>query len=264
MDYLVVCTVAAFAAGLTLFSGFGLGTLLLPAFALFFDPATAVAATAVVHLFNSIVKLAAVGRRADWGVALRFGVPAVVAAMAGAGLLLALGEPEPIAAYTLLGADRTVTPVGLVIGLLVLAFAGIEASPRLAKLEFGPRAMPVGGLVSGFFGGLSGHQGALRSAFLVRAGLDKQQFIGTAAACAAMVDLTRLAVYAAGWAFFLKDDGAIGREHAPLVAAACVAALAGVLVGTRLIGKVTMRGVRVLVAVLLALAGIGMASGLIS
>jgi len=36
MSYLVVCGVAVVAAGLTLFSGFGLGTLLLPAFALFF------------------------------------------------------------------------------------------------------------------------------------------------------------------------------------------------------------------------------------
>ncbi|MEM6640395.1 MAG: sulfite exporter TauE/SafE family protein, partial [Pseudomonadota bacterium] len=36
MDYLLVCTVALVASALTFFSGFGLGTLLVPAFALFF------------------------------------------------------------------------------------------------------------------------------------------------------------------------------------------------------------------------------------
>ena len=36
LSYLVICIVAFMASGLTFFSGFGLGTLLLPAFALFF------------------------------------------------------------------------------------------------------------------------------------------------------------------------------------------------------------------------------------
>jgi acyl-CoA reductase-like NAD-dependent aldehyde dehydrogenase len=42
-----------------------------------------------------------------------------------------------------------------------------------------PGYLPVGGLLSGFFGGLSGHQGALRSVFLLRAGLTKESFIAT-------------------------------------------------------------------------------------
>ena len=36
MEYVVVCLVALGASALTLFSGFGLGTVLMPAFALFF------------------------------------------------------------------------------------------------------------------------------------------------------------------------------------------------------------------------------------
>jgi len=43
MIYVVVMTVAFIASGLTFFSGFGLGTLLLPAFALFFPAEHAVA-----------------------------------------------------------------------------------------------------------------------------------------------------------------------------------------------------------------------------
>lgn len=263
MDYLVVCLVALVASGLTLLSGFGLGTLLLPAFALFFEPAVAVAATAVVHLFNSLFKLAAVGRHADLRVVARFGVPAVFAAAAGAGLLLVLGGREPIFSYELAG-TRAVTPAGLVLGVMILVFGLLEASPRFQRVEFGRRAMPVGGLLSGFFGGVSGHQGALRSAFLVRAGLDKRAFIGTTAAISALVDVTRLAVYFLGFSLFARGVGGLGAEHAPLVAAGCLAALVGVVVGARLVKKVTMHAIRLLVSALLVLTGLGMASGLIS
>lgn len=44
---------------------------------------------------------------------------------------------------------------------------------------FPPHWLPLGGLLSGFFGGLSGNQGALRSAFLLKAGLSKEAFIAT-------------------------------------------------------------------------------------
>lgn len=45
MDYLIVCPVSLLAAGLALFSGFGLGTLLMPVLAVFFPPEVAIAAT---------------------------------------------------------------------------------------------------------------------------------------------------------------------------------------------------------------------------
>ena len=71
MSYLIVCTVALVASALTFFSGFGLGTLLLPTFALFFPIDHAVALTAVVHFLNSLFKLALAGRHADRRVVLR-------------------------------------------------------------------------------------------------------------------------------------------------------------------------------------------------
>jgi hypothetical protein len=47
MEYLVVCAVAVLISAMTLFSGFGLGTVLMPAFALFFPVPVAIAATAI-------------------------------------------------------------------------------------------------------------------------------------------------------------------------------------------------------------------------
>ena len=57
MEYLIICVVCLVTSALTLFSGFGLGTLLLPAFALFFPVDVAVGLTAIVHFLNNLFKL---------------------------------------------------------------------------------------------------------------------------------------------------------------------------------------------------------------
>ena len=75
--YLTVALVAMFAAGLTLYSGFGLGTLLLPVFALFFPTEMAVVATALVHGANNVFKVSLLGRKADREVVINFGLPAI-------------------------------------------------------------------------------------------------------------------------------------------------------------------------------------------
>ena len=103
MDYALIGAVALVASGLTFFTGFGLGTLLLPAFAVFFPAPIAVGLTAAVHFLNSLFKLALVGRRADLRVAVRFGLPAVAASFVGAWLLAWLSDLRPLFSYNLLG-----------------------------------------------------------------------------------------------------------------------------------------------------------------
>ena len=122
MMLLVLCAVAAGASALTFVSGFGLGTILLPAFALFYPIEQAVASTAVVHFLNGLFKLGLVGRHADRSVVLLFGLPAIGAALAGAWTLDRLAGASPLARYQLLGVDGEITSVKLVIGALLLAF----------------------------------------------------------------------------------------------------------------------------------------------
>ena len=195
MAYFVV-PLAAFAASLlTLFSGFGLGTLLMPVVAIFFPVELAIALTAVVHLANNAFKALLLGRHANGAVCLRFGIPAVAAAFVGALLLGLLSDSDPLFDYDLLGRTQTITAIGLVTGLLVLFFVAVESSPRLARATLEPKWLPLGGMVSGFFGGLSGHQGAFRSLFLLKAGLDKQAFVATGIVIAMAIDLARTGVY---------------------------------------------------------------------
>jgi uncharacterized membrane protein YfcA len=251
----IVCLVALLASGLTFFSGFGLGTLLLPAFALFMPLPQAVAATAVVHLLNGLFKLVLLRRHVDRAVLLRFGAPALLAAMVGAWLLSALGALPVLHRYEAFGHVFEIAPIKLAIGALLLGFALFEIVPRLRDLEFDVCWQPLGGALSGFFGGLSGMQGALRSAFLARSGLDKQAFVATGAAIAAVIDIARLTVYGATLVavFGTLDHG--------LLAAAVLAAFAGAWTGNRLLKKTTLRGLQRVVAAMLFVFAIGLIAG---
>lgn len=253
---------AAFAvAVLTFFTGFGLGTLLMPAFALLLgDVPTAVAATAVVHLANNLLKLGLVGRHADRGVALKFGLPAAIFSLLGAAVLQGMAGGGAWAVYELAGKSCTITPVKLTIASLMLVFALFELLPYFQRLSFPPRLLPLGGALSGFFGGLSGHQGPLRAAFLVRCGLDKQAFIGTGAVCAVIVDTARLLVY--GVAAWVAHTQAVAGS-ARWVVVGMIGAFAGTLFGNRVLHKVTWRSMQLAVGLLLVVMALALGAGLI-
>jgi uncharacterized protein len=260
MSYLIICGVAFAVSGLTLFSGFGLGTLLMPAFALFFPVPAAVAATAVVHLANNLFKTALVGRKADRSVVAKFALPGAAAAMVGAMLLSLFAQLPPVASYELGGRTYEIVPVRLAIGILIAFFALFDLLPRFQNLAFDRRYLPLGGLLSGFFGGLSGLQGAMRSAFLIKAGLNKEAFIGTNTVSAVVVDVARLIVY--GLSFYTTRFMSLSSEMLGLISAATLAAFVGAFIGARLLKKITLRTVQMIVGVMLVAVGLGMASGL--
>ena len=260
MDYLAVCLAALLVSALTLFSGFGLGTVLMPVFVLFFSVPVAIAATAVVHLANNIFKVFLVGKKADWGVVVRFAVPGAIAAMLGAALLSLFARMPPLYAYQFSGQVHEITVVKAVIGILIIGFALLELLPRFRQLAFNRKYLPLGGFVSGFFGGLSGNQGALRSAFLMKVGLEKDAFIGTGTVAAVIVDAARMLVY--GLNFYTSKFAELDGIWA-LVLAATLAAFLGSFMGSRLIKKITLGAIQVIVGILLIIIGLGMGSGIL-
>ena len=261
MEYLIICLVAIVVSALTFFSGFGLGTMLMPVFALFFPIPVAVASTAVVHLANNIFKVGLIGRQANWSVVWRFAIPAVVTAMIGAALLTLFDTLPPLTTYQLKGQPHQITVVKLVIGVIIIVFALFDLLPQLSHLTFDQKYLPLGGALSGFFGGLSGNQGALRSAFLIKVGLNKEAFIATGVVAAVMVDIARLLVY--GVAFYATHFMLLGSNITGLVLAATLAAFAGAVMGKQLLKKVTLRIVQIIVGLMLIVLGVGLATGLL-
>lgn len=257
MEILIIVVAAFVTAILTFFSGFGLGTILTPVFMLFFPVDLAIALTGVVHFFNNIFKIILVGRKADRAVLIRFGIPAVIAAFIGAWVLLHIPDSQPLFDYTLFGKTFEVYPVKLIISVLLIIFATMDLIPYFDKMQFGREKLPLGGVLSGFFGGLSGNQGALRSAFLIKAGLTKEAFIGTAVVVSTFVDFTRLSVYATR---FVKSGLS---DNIMLVVFATIAAVAGAYIGNKLLKKVTIKYIQILIAIMLIIVSLALGSGLI-
>jgi uncharacterized protein len=256
-EIIIICIAAFLASILTFFSGFGLGTILMPVFALFFPVEIAIALTGVVHFANNLFKMALVGKHTDKQVLLRFGIPAIFASFAGAWLLMQISGFQPLFSYNLGGKQFEVIPVKLIIAILLLFFSLFEVIPRFQKIQFSKNKQIVGGLLSGFFGGLAGIQGALRSAFLIKSGLSKEAYIATGVVIASLVDITRLSVYAKR--FFSSDL----NENVGLIVSAIISAVIGAIIGKMLLKKITLDIIQILVAVMLIIISVALAAGFI-
>ncbi|MCS6832641.1 MAG: sulfite exporter TauE/SafE family protein, partial [Flammeovirgaceae bacterium] len=195
MTYFVIAFVAFLASGLTFFSGFGLGTILMPTFAFFFPVDIAIALTAIVHFLNNVFKFFLVRRWVEQTVLVRFGIFAILGAWLGAQLLTIVTQYSSIATWAIGQNTFQLTWLKCLIGSLMLVFTFLEMSPRWKNYSFSADKLPYGGFLSGFFGGLSGHQGALRSMFLLKCGLSKEHFVATGVAIACLIDIIRLTVY---------------------------------------------------------------------
>jgi Sulfite exporter TauE/SafE. len=133
----------------------------------------------VVHFIHDIWKLVFFRSGIDWKLFLHFGVPSIIAA--GVGAFLVINEQSVLLSSLL----------GLVLVFSVVALALFPAIQLPNTLTSGV----IGGAISGFFAGLFGLRGAIRSLFMVAMDVDKMSFIGTSGVISFFIDVTRLLVY---------------------------------------------------------------------
>lgn len=257
MDYFIICLVALIGSGLTLFSGFGLGTILLPVFGLFFPIELAIIMTSLVHFFNNSIKVVFFGQHANWKIILKFGIPAILFALLGAYILQLLISFKPLFQYTFAGKIFDVMLLKIIIGTLLIFFSLFEIIPKLKNLEFDEKYLAIGGALSGFFGGISGHQGALRSAFLIRLSLSKQAFIATGVIIACLVDISRLVIYIPN---LIQKSSKLDYT---IIILATISAFLGIYIGNKLVQKSTLKALQNVVGVCLFLFGIALILGII-
>lgn len=229
--FLVALTVIAVLAGATAaVVGFGIGSLLTPILALRVGMPAAIAAIALPHAAATALRFWRLRGAVDWAVVRRFGLLSAAGGFAGALLYARLG-----------GRALTLALAGLLILTGVTGLTGImtrwNSSPAAAVL----------GAISGFFGGLAGNQGGVRSAALLTFRLAPTAFVATATATALLVDVARTPVYL--WR--------AGPELLALwlpITLATAGVLGGTLVGERiLLGMPPDRFRRVVAVAILAL-----------
>jgi uncharacterized protein len=263
VEFVIVGVLALLASGAALYSGIGLGTVLMPLFALFFPLEVAIAAAAVVHGAINFLKVVSPGPGADQDLVKHFGIPAGIAALLGAGLLIVLSEMPQLVIYSFGELPAVVTPLKLIIAILIIVFILFELLPRWQELRFTKRHLSLGGLLSGFFGGLSGHQCALRAVFLIKTGVTNEVYGRTNAQISLWVDGCRLVIYILAFAFFTSAVGGFTLSRWLLVLTGVSVAMGGILIGRRFLQPAQIQPLRYLTGLFLLIVALGLGLGLI-
>ena len=234
-DGVIVFVVAAVAGAVAAVTGFGIGSLLTPVFALSMDTRTAVAAVSIPHVVGTAVRFWRLRGRVDTHVLWSFGLTSAGGGLAGAAL------------YSV----ATSRWLNVVFGGLLLFAAVSEVTGLVRRMRFRGWMAWFAGALSGLLGGLVGNQGGIRSAAMLAFDLPKETFVGTATATALLVDGARLPVY-------------LARQHSEIVALyqwvliATVGVIAGTLIGSHTLNRVPESWFRRILAVVLAVLGVAM------
>lgn len=137
----------------------------------------------------------------------------------------------------------------------MLVFVFFEWKKIKFPFSNAPFFLPVGGFLSGFFGGFSGHQGALRSAFLSKISLDKQLFVATSALISTLIDFSRISIYTnhTNWSGLNTNYLILGA----------ISAFIGSVLGKKYLTKVSYGFIQGIVAVFLLAMATGLMTGIL-
>lgn len=257
MEIIIISSVVLLGSLLTFFSGFGLGTILLPVFCLFFPIEIAVFATAIVHFFNSLFKVILIYRKINYSILIKFGSTAIPFALFGAWVLKQLNTSEFTFHYNFSFYTRDVSLINFSIGFIMISFALIEFFFKNRKASPSAFSLLIGGALSGFFGGFSGHQGAFRAIFLTKTDVSKEEFVATSSSIGFLVDLTRIGVYLSSINIIYNG------ELSKTLIITILVAFFGSFLGSKLLKKTTIESIQYFVAILLFIMGTLLILGII-
>jgi len=160
-------------------TGFGTSTLMIPILALFIPITHTIILVAIIHLFSGIWKVSLFITGIDIRFILLFGIPGIITSYIGA---LLLTHTHQIFLVRLLG-------------IFLCSYAIFMLLPKKIKFPTNTTMALTGGTLSGFFVGVFGIGGAIRSAFLTVFNLPKEAYIATMGAIGLVYDITRLITY---------------------------------------------------------------------
>lgn len=247
----LIFLVGMLASLLTYFTSFGLGSILMPAMAAFMPLELAIASTALVHLLHNLLKGILLREFIEWKQALPFALAAWVSAPIGAILLVVFSSGQPILTYTIWDRSYTLAIFNILVGLLMISFVLV---PKKC-FSFLSENYLLGGSLSGFLGGISGYQGAFRSACLVNLQKSMASFVGTSAMVSGGIDLVRLMIYFPKLSLFI-DSGNLYH-----VLSGILGALLGVFIGQSLIHKASIEWLQKIISFVLCFMGVFIAAG---
>jgi uncharacterized protein len=212
---IVLLLAAVLAGGIASISGFGIGSLITPLFALKTGTSIAVAGVSIAHFLGTALRFWIWKKYVNKKVLISFGITSAVGGLIGA-------------LFHNIFQNVILT---IIFGCL-LAFAGISGlTGILEKLRLNGPAAWIAGALSGVFGGLVGNQGGIRSAAMFGFDLKGKEFVATATGIALAVDCARMPVY-----FFIQWKDILSIW--PLIVFASAGVLMGTEIGVWTLGKI--------------------------
>jgi uncharacterized membrane protein YfcA len=112
----------------------------------------------------------------------------------------------------------------------------------------------LGGALSGFFGGLVGNQGGIRTAAMLGFDVSKRQFVATTTAVALLIDMARVPIY------LTVESAQLARMWQTL-SLATAGVIVGTLFGESLLARVPEHRFRMVIGVLLLVLGVSFLIG---
>ena len=237
LETLVLCA-GLFGGAVASIAGFGIGSLLTPAIAAATGTKLAVALVSIPHAIGTSIRFWRFRREIDWKVVRSFGLTSAAGGLTGA----------------LLNTWATSRALELVFGCLLVLAGASQVTGYAKRWRLRGTLAWLGGALSGFFGGLVGNQGGIRTAAMLGFQVDKRQFVATTTAVALLIDMARVPVYVA------TETAAIARMW-PMLAVATIGVVIGTLFGETLLARVPEQQFRVVVGVLLLALGVSFLLG---
>ena len=179
LSIVVITLVTLFASCIGTLSGFGLSTIMLPTLLLFLPFTQVILLVSIIHWFHAGWNAVLFREGISWHLFFYFGIPGMVTTVLGA--LLVGAESEKLLPF---------------LGIFLIAYSLLLLLAPRFQLPYSRLTSLIGGSLSGFFAGIFGMRGAVRSMFLTAFNLPKIVYLGTTSIISFFVDSTRLFVYA--------------------------------------------------------------------
>ena len=233
MEILFITLITVVAGTIGAVTGFGTSTIMVPALLLWLPLPATLLIVGVIHWFGDIWKIALFRKGFDWKLIAAFGIPGLPLAWVGAGLVFA--APEAV--------------LSQILGAFIVAYTLFLFFNPTFKFKRNTLTAVVGGGLSGFFAGIFGIGGAIRSAFLAAFDLQKIVYIATAGVIGLAVDSTRLVAY---W----RDGATLGDLPPWSLFIFILASLAGAQIAKKTVDRIPQKSFRIVVAAFLFAVGI--------
>jgi len=229
----LVTLLTIFATTLSTITGFGTTTITLPIMLFFFPIHETILFIAIIHWFENIWRLILFRKGANWKLILSFGIPALFAGAIGA--RASIHMPEEI--------------LTRILGIFLFGYSAfIILKPKFKRRKTTQNSI-VGGIFSGFFAGIIGLGGAIRSAFLTAFDLPKIVYLFSTNAISLLIDTVRLPIY-----------GLNGTKLPTSFAWAAIAfiplSLVAAIYAKKLVVKIPQKYFRLVITIFLGLAGL--------